>query len=197
MSSFEHLLQLVGLGTKQVSRCEGTVSLGDLEVFPQIFKLPTKDIVVLGELFLDQTSLHLIFFDFLLHSFDFFFEFLVQLVDALGLLNEFSVLFSRTILSIALFGFDYGLELLLGGINSQFSFELGEALLMQAAEGVDLRLQNHVHLRYLLEELLPVHKCLEFVGLRDIYVEGVVKPHEPLNVLQGLCHLMEGLLRRP
>ncbi len=122
-----------------------------LQVLFQVVDLPTQYVVILTELFLYDSSLPLILLDLLFHGLYLILQLSVHLAHRLRLLHVILVLLGRPILAIALLRLDYRLELLLGGIDAQLGLQISQPLLMEATEGVDLRLQDHVNLRHLLK----------------------------------------------
>lgn len=127
-----------------MSRC-------NLQILFQVADLPAQYVVILTELFLYDSSLPLILLDLLLHSLNLLFQLTIHLAHSLCLLHVLFVLLGRSVLAIALLRLHYRLKLLLRGLDAQLGLQISEPLLMEATEGVDLRLQNHVHLRHLLK----------------------------------------------
>ena len=151
MSRVQDLLKLFGLQTKLVGQRKGQVSRSYLQVLFQVVNLPAQYVVILAELFLYASSLPLILLDLGPHCLYLLLELAVHLAHRLRLLHVLLVLFGRPVLAIALLGFHYRLELLLRGLYAQLGLQVCQPLLMQAAEGIDLRLQDHIHLGHLLE----------------------------------------------
>jgi hypothetical protein len=84
------------------------------------------------------------------------------------------MLFSRLILSLALFSFDNGFKLLLGSFNSKLVSESHKFLGVDAAEAVNGVLRQHVHFRYFLKFRFLFTEGQTFSWVPHPNVEGVV-----------------------
>lgn len=132
-----------------------------------------------------------------LNIFDLLLDLSVSFSNRLCLINKISVFFCRLKLSLPLFSFNNGFELLLCSFYSKLVSESQQFFRVDATEVVNRGFSQHVHFCNFFKLSLLSTKSQIFCWVSNPNVEGVIKATETTLEIQGLLYIGKIWLSRP